>query len=189
MDFNNFEQNFKRAQKDTVIHRERKSSLYTFGSTTLPYIFLAKSAINQEDTVKRSGEIKTDKPVIFTGENLPNFSGFGEEYDENEKEMRIIMGRQFKFPGLNYHHAGSKLEVISKSIERVTDEYQNDLEKESNFRTALIAGPEDCWALSVLIYAAEMTQKSASSNLNDIMERKRLNSSGGPDLLDDFTGF
>jgi len=191
MDFNNFDDHFRRAKKETVVHRERKSTLYTFGSTSLPYIFLAESAINKDDTVLRKGEINTDKPVILTGENLPNFSGFGDEYEGHEDEMRIIMGRQFNFPGFNYRHEGSQLEVLSKGIERVIDEYQNTLEKESNNRTALIVGPEDCWALSILIYAAKMTEKSASSNLNDIMERNKFNTggNGGPDQLGGFTGF
>lgn len=189
MDFDHLDDHFRRAQKDTVIHRERESTLFTFGSTKLPYVFMAESAINKDDTILRLGEINTDKPMILTGENLPNISGFGDEYEGQEEQMRIVLGRGFNFPGLNYRHEGSQLEVVSKSFERVLDEYQNNFEKERNNRTALISGPEDCWALSILIYAAAMTHKSAESNFKDIMERRGFNQNGGQNEMGDFTDF
>lgn len=182
MNFESLEENFKYAVEHTVIHRRRKSDLYTFGTTKLPYYFVAKSAINEGDTILRKGEIKTEKPSIIMGENLPTFSGFGDEYEGKEQQMSILFGRSFHFPSVNYQHENFKLEVVSKEFQRVTDELQEELDQDHNSRTALLSGPEHCWALSIIIYASDMCQKSAPGNLKEMLERKRYNSDGFPGI-------
>lgn len=114
------------------------------------------------------------------GDDLPHFSGFGEDYDEQEQQMSIIFGRAFKFPHLNFQNEGGTLEVISKELDAVLDAAQSKLEQERDSRTAVVQGPEDCWALSLLIYAGEMTKRSAPGNVKDMFERNRLNRGGFP---------
>lgn len=180
MDFERLEHYYRQALDNTVVHRERQSSLFTFGATRLPYYFVAESAINKGDTVIRKGEISTDKPALFTPDNLPNFSGFGDEYEGHEKEMSVVLGRVFHLSGLHYKHEGNQLEVVTKEMNRVIDEYQTELDQSHNHRTAIISGPEDCWALSLVVYASKMTQKSAESNMNDIMQRGGGGSNNNP---------
>ncbi len=47
----------------------------------------------------------------------------------------------------------------------------------------VIEGPEDLWGLSLLIYAAEMTQRSAPGNFRDIAERNGGSPFSGENLF------
>ena len=174
-DFEDLETKFKYALEHSVIHRARKSDLYTFGTTKLPYAFIAESAINKGDTIIRNGEISTEKPQLILGDHLPSFTGFGDEYEGKEQEMSFLFGRMFHFPNLTYQHQSTSLEVVPMELERVIDQQQAQLDANQNFRTALISGPEDCWALSLVIYASEMTKRSAPGNLKDMLDRQKFN--------------
>ncbi|MBF0198755.1 MAG: hypothetical protein HQL32_13650 [Planctomycetes bacterium] len=176
----NFDDKFKQAAEQSKIHRQRKSALFTFGATRLPYYFVAPSAINEGDTVIRKGEISTEKPALITGDNLPHFSGFGEDYDAHERQMSVIFGRGFHFPQLNYQNHSGSLEVVSKEEQKVLDELLQALDNEHDSLTAVVSGPEDSWALSILFYAGEMTRQSAPGNVKEMFERGRFNQDGFP---------
>ena len=169
------ERKFREAMEASVIHRARRADLFTFGTTILPYLFVAESGINSGDIILRRGEISTGKPAVFLQGGTPSFSGFGDEYEGRESDMGLLFGRVFQFPNLRYAHTHNQLEVLSKSLERVLGEQIERLEREGNTRTAVISGPEDCWALSLVIYAGEMTKRSASGNIKDLIEHKKLN--------------
>lgn len=169
-----FEERFRFAMEQTKIHRARKSSLYTFGTTRLPYLFSAKSAVNTGETVVRSGEIVTDKPALILPETAPTFSGF--PADEGEmRRMSVMFGRMFRFPVLRYHNSAESMEVVTGEMERIVEAQLDKLDKEGNSRTAVISGLEDCWYISLIIYAGEMMQKSAPDNLKEMMEHHRFN--------------
>jgi len=170
----NFESRLRLAQQQTQIHRTRKSNLFTFGTTELPYVFLAESAINSGDTVIRRGSIKTEKPSLFLGNDLPTFEGFSED-EGDHRQMSFIFGRGFQFPSLNFHNSDMQLEVVCKELKAISDLIQEELDRGHDSRTAVITGPEDSWAFSLLIYAGEMTRRSAPSNIKDIMERGQFN--------------
>jgi hypothetical protein len=176
----NFEDRWLRAKDGTKLHRTRQTDLFTFGTTALPYIFIASSAINTGDSVLRRGELKTEKPAIIWGggESSPEsrFNGFEDE--EGDSADQVLFARAFRFPNLNVNNQGMKLEVVSREIQQLSDELMTDLDSNGDRRTAVIEGPEDLWGLSLLIYAAEMTQRSAPGNMRDIAERGR-----GPSFL------
>lgn len=170
-----FDQVFQRATDETELLRTRKNDLYTFGATRLPYIFLAHSAINEGDTIVRRGEIQTEKPaIVFGGDQQSRFEGFEEEGHE---ELKLLFMRAFRMPNLNVHNQDMHLEVVSKELEALGDKFMHELDRENDSRTAVIRGPEDLWGISLLIYAGEMTRRSAPGNMKDIMEREQL---GGP---------
>lgn len=169
------EQRFKYALEHSVIHRTRKADLFTFGTTKLPYIFIAESSINPGDIIIRKGEIATEKPTIMMGDSFPSFEGFDGDYTGQEQEMSILFGRTFHFPNMRYQNKSATLEVVSGELQKTIDEEQHQLDAEGNYRTAVISGPEDCWAFSLIIYASEMTQRSAKGNLKDIFERQNFN--------------
>jgi hypothetical protein len=165
-----FEQRWARAQVDTKIHRSRKHDLYTFGSTALPYFFIAKSSINSGDSIVRRGEVKTEKPTLFFGgNNGSHFDGFSDNDEQNGDAM--LFSRAFRFPNLNVANQGMSMEVVSRENHDLCDEMMHDLDLQRDSRTAVIEGPEDLWALSLLIYASQMTQRSAAGNVKDILDR------------------
>jgi len=172
-----FEKKLKLARQQTQILRTRKSDLFTFGTTSLPYVFLAESLINEGDTIIRRGEVKTAKPSLIMGEDLPTFEGFSDE-ESDHKQMSFVFGRGFQFPSLNFQNNDMQLEVVSKELKAVSDEVQNEFDKTHDSRTAVISGPEESWAFSLLIYAGEMTKRSAPGNIKDMFERGHLNSNG-----------
>jgi hypothetical protein len=171
-----FDQLFLRATDETQLLRTRKNDLYTFGATSLPYIFLAHSAINEGDTIVRRGEIQTEKPaILFGGDQQSHFEGFEEEGHE---ELRVLFMRAFKMPNLNVQNQDMHLDVVSKELEELGDQFMNDLDRENDSRTAVIRGPEDLWGISLLIYAGEMTRRSAPGNMKEIMKREQRGGSG-----------
>lgn len=170
-----FEQRWSRAQVDTKIHRTRKHDLYTFGSTALPYYFIAKSSINAGDSIVRRGEVKTEKPTLFFGGNSGgHFDGFSDQ-DEEQSSNALLFSRAFRFPNLNVANQGMSMEVISRENHDLCDEIMRDLDQQRDSRTAVIEGPEDLWALSLLLYASQMTQRSAAGNVKDILGRSTPN--------------
>lgn len=179
-----FEQRWLRAKDGTTIHRRRKNDLYTFGTTALPYIFIASSAINTGDSIIRRGEMKTEKPAIIWGGGQPEterFSGFENEGEEGQDQ--ILFARAFRFPDLQVQNKGMELEVVTRELHSLSDELMGDLDSDSDSRTAVIEGPEDLWGLSLLIYAAEMTQRSAPGNFRDIAERNGGSPFSGENLF------
>jgi len=165
----NFDQLFLRATEQTRLLRTRKNDLYTFGSTRLPYVFPAPSAINAGDTIVRRGEIQTERPAIVLGGNEQSrFKGFEEDGHEG---LQVLFMRAFRMPNLSVQNQAMRLEVISRELEAIGEDFMNDLDRENDSRTAVIQGPEDLWGLSLLIYAGEMTRRSAPGNLKDLMER------------------
>ena len=175
----NFEDRWMRAKEGTQLHRTRQTDLFTFGTTALPYVFIASSAINTGDSILRRGELKTEKPAIIWGggesSESSRFSGFEEE---GENVNQVLFARAFRFPNLQVNNQGMQMEVLSREIRQLSDEIMSELDANGDRRTAVIEGPEDLWGLSLLIYAAEMTQRSAPGNLRDIAERGR-----GPTFL------
>jgi hypothetical protein len=164
-----FEQRWARAQDQTKIHRTRKHDLYTFGATALPYIFVAESSINTGDCIIRKGEIKTEKPALFLGgDSGSQFEGFSEEEDSNDT---LLFARAFRFPNLNVANQGMTMDVVTRELHGLCDEVMTDLEAERDSRTAVLEGPEDLWGLGLLIYASEMTKRSAPNNVKDMMDR------------------
>lgn len=172
-----FEQKLRLAQQQTEILRTRKSDLFTFGTTRLPYVFLAESLINQGDTIIRRGEINTEKPSLILGDNLPSFEGFSDD-EADHKQMSFVFGRGFQFPSLSYQNQSMQMEVVAKELHALSDEIQEELEQQRDSKTAVIQGPEDSWAFSLLIYAGEMTRRSAPGNIKDMMDRNKFNDDG-----------
>ena len=72
----NIEELWQKAIDKTEIYRARLRYLYTFDQTTLPYIYMAESALNAGDVVVRQGNIVAERPFVFMPGNLPQFEGF-----------------------------------------------------------------------------------------------------------------
>ncbi len=170
---------FEFASKNTHILRERKNTLYTFGSTRLPYIFCAESTINEGDTVVRKGEINVDKPQIILPGQEASFEGFEFETESGEtvsgEELRMIfMARGVSFPNMRYKNSGMDIRVVEEQKEQVLDKYQKYLEQEHDTRTGLLAGPDEFWTVSLMLYAGNQIARSGPDNLKEIIERMEL---------------
>jgi len=116
------EQLWEKAKERTEVVRGRAKGLSTFSDTTVPYIFLAESAVNEGDTVVRKGKIIVDKPMIILPQDLPVFEGF-----DFEKELRLgqdlvqtfFLMRGLKFPSLRYNNTVYELEVEELALSKI----------------------------------------------------------------------
>ncbi|MBN1257096.1 MAG: hypothetical protein JXA52_05265 [Planctomycetes bacterium] len=165
---------FIEAQRKTRILRTRKNLLYTFGSTRLPYVFLANSGINRGDVVMRKGEVSVDRPKIFTPSNPVELEGFG--FEELEEGMiPVLLNRWVHFPPAKYHNSSSALEVLDGPFERAQEEIINRLDRQNDIRTGVIQGLEHLWGFSVLGYVGQMIVRSTPSNIGEYFEHYGLN--------------
>lgn len=168
-----FEERFRAALEQTKVHRARRTNLFTFGATRLPYIFAAESAVNRGETVVRTGEIVTEKPNLILPEEIPTFSGF--QTDDGEgRQLQLVFGRLFRFPAVHCRNDGVALEVVPGEMERVVDGRIAELDRSGNSRTAVISGREDLWHISLMVYAGEMMHRSAPDNIREMLERRHL---------------
>jgi len=168
------EQLWEKAKERTEVVRGRAKGLSTFSDTTVPYIFLAESAVNEGDTVVRKGKIIVDKPMIILPQDLPVFEGF-----DFEKELGLgqdlvqtfFLMRGLKFPSLRYNNTVYELEVEELSLSKSIAKYKGKMEREENITTAIIAGPEECWQFSILLYIAALAGRCARTDIMNLMNK------------------
>jgi hypothetical protein len=173
---------WEKALKKTEIIRSRIQPLLTFEATRLPYIFLSESSVNIGDSVVRKGEIMVEKPSIVLPEHMPHFDGFefDEELDMSEDTVtNFFLVRGIRFPSYTYNNKTHSLDIFEGKLSKALKHFSNKLGKKEDVHTGLIAGPEDCWQFSVLIFICSAVARSADSDIRkllDDMDRKRRSS-------------
>ncbi len=168
------EEKWSEALAKTEIIRIRIPYLSAFDATAIPYILLAESAVNLGDTVVRRGKVLVHRPAIILPEDMPQFEGFKfeEDYQVNADMVRMfLLVRGISFPSLKYEHEVSKLDIYEGGLEKAKEYFKQELERAENVETGLIAGPEDCWQFSLLIYVGLLISKSLPSDLRKLWER------------------
>ncbi len=169
---------WEKAVKQTEILRMRLQDLATFDATTVPYIFLAESSLNQGDTIVRKGQVLIERPAIILPNFSPQFEGF--EFDPaahfNEQALStFLLVRGVQFPSLKYRHRLSSLDVIERSLQQAIGQFRTQLTAAEDIKTGLIIGPEDAWQFSLLVLVGALVVRSAQGDLRRILEdwRKR----------------
>jgi len=169
------EEKWERAVEETKILKYRLRNLLTFESTELPYISLAESSINLGDTVVRQGKIAVHRPLIVLPRGpFAHFEGFEfeEDYHVNSEDIRrFLLMRGISFPSLKYKNETYSISVYEGNLEKAIGFFSDQLERKEDTHSGLIVGPEDAWQFSVLIYAAAMAARSASSDIEQIIEK------------------
>jgi hypothetical protein len=172
---------FLAVQRATRIVRTRKNLLYTFGSTRLPYRFLAPSAVNEGDVVLRRGTVTVEPPKILAPRNPVEFEGFGIEDEEGAEGMvPVLLNRWVHFPPAKYQNSNASLEVVGGPLEAALERQVNELDRENDIRTGVVLGPEDRWGFSVIGYVGQMVARSAPSNIGEFFERFGFDGADGP---------
>jgi len=172
---------WEKALKKTEIVRSRVKPLMTFEATRMPYILLSESSVNPGDTAVRKGEVTVEKPSLIMPENIPHFEGF--EFDkepDSDEDMLVnfLLVRGVRFPSYNYNNQTLSLDVYEGGLSDAIGHFSDRMQKEENVHAGLIAGPEDCWQFSLIIFICSMVVRSADNDvrrlLDDIEKRKRL---------------
>ncbi len=172
----NIHENWEKALKYTEIIRARVMPLLTHSTTKLPYIFLAESSLNVGDTVVRKGEVWVERPSLVLPPNSPQFQGFDFEKESSLNQDLItsfLLVRGIRFPSLKYENKTHLLDVYEGRLRKAIEDYSHRLEREENVSTGLVAGPEDCWQFSVLIFTCAQALKSADGDIRKLLEEFR----------------
>lgn len=170
---------WEKTLKKTEVIRPRVQPLQVRGSTQLPYIFLAESAVNSGDTVVRKGDVVVDEPRLVLPSHLPQFEGF--EMDEEWKSaqnylMNFFMIRGIRFPSHKFENRGAHLDVFEGDLSKATAHFRKILESQENVHTGLIIGPEDCWQLSVVVFIGSQILKQADGDIRRLLDEFRRGS-------------
>ncbi|MDP2654338.1 MAG: hypothetical protein Q8Q08_09945 [Candidatus Omnitrophota bacterium] len=170
-------QAWAKALKSTEIIRPRVHSLLTAKETCVPYVLLSESMVNEGDTVVRSGEVVVEKPALILPPNLPQFEGFEFKKDyageRGESLMNFLLVRGMTLPSMHYNNKTSRLEVYEGQLSRAITHYRDLLQKQENVHTGLLAGPEDCWQFSVIIYICAQVMRNADNDIRKLMKEYR----------------
>lgn len=169
----NFQDVWERALKHTEIIRSRVSSLQTFSATHVPYVFLAESSINAGDTVVRKGEVVVEKPSLILPPNIPQLEGFdfedGTKFDDNAL-VNFLMIRGISLPSMRYDNRTNSLDIYEGSLSKAINHYNKEFQRMENVSTGLIAGPEDVWQMSLLIFVCLQIARNTEIDIRRLMD-------------------
>lgn len=168
------EQLWEKAKERTEVVRGRIKGLSSMSQTTVPYVFLAESSVNEGNTVVRKGKVIVERPMIYLPEDMPQFEGFDFEKDlelNPEFVQTFFLMRGIRFPSLKYNNTVSELDLDEKSLADCIKKYKKKMEKEENVSAALIIGPEDCWQFSLMFYIASLIGRCARTDIMNLLNK------------------
>jgi len=165
-----------KARKRTEILRMRMQDLSSVDTTTVPYVFLAESALNQGDTVVRRGHVLVERPSIVLPGFSPQFEGFAFDQDLHVSEETIatfLLVRGIQFPSLKYRHETSSLDLFEGNLQRAITHFQDQLSRAEDIKTGLVIGLEEAWQFSILLLVGMLVIRSADGDLRRFVEEWR----------------
>ncbi len=165
-----------KARKRTEILRMRLQDLSSVDTTTVPYVFLAESALNQGDTVVRRGHVLVERPSIVLPGFSPQFEGFAFDQDLHVSEETIatfLLVRGIQFPSLKYRHETSSLDLFEGNLQSAITHFQDQLSRAEDIKTGLVIGLEDAWQFSILLLVGMLVIRSADGDLRRFLDEWR----------------
>ncbi len=162
-----------KALKNTEIIRPRVHGLLSHQDTTVPYIMLSESAVNEGDTVVRKGEVLVDKPTLLLPPARPQMNGFefsSDEYFKQDAFVNFLLVRGINLPSMKYNNTTNSLEVFEGDLGKAIAHYQDSLQRQENVTTGLIAGPQEGWQFSVLVYICSQVVRNAQSDIRNLLK-------------------
>ena len=167
------------ALKNTQIIRPRVNGLLSKEDTRVPYILLSESSVNVGDTVVRSGEVIVEKPSLILPPANPQLEGFQFDSEENFKQnafVNFLLVRGVTLPSFKYNNTTNSLEIFEGDLNQAISHYGNFLQRQENVTTGLIAGPEEGWQFSVLVYICSQVVRNAEADIRNLLKDIKNNS-------------
>ncbi len=167
------EENWTKALRETEIIRSRVQALMTLSVTHVPYILLSESSVNMGDTVVRSGEIVVERPSLIIPPNNPQLFGFeleGADGFGQNSLINFLIVRGVTIPSLRYDNRTSTLDIYEDKLSNAIKHYKELLQKQEDVQTGLLAGPEDCWQFSLLIFICAQMARNADQDIRKLLD-------------------
>ncbi len=162
-----------RALKSTEIIRPRVHGLLSHRETAVPYIMLSESSVNDGDTVVRRGEVIVEKPSLVLPPANPQLQGFEFAAEENFKQeafINFLLIRGIQLPSMKYNNKTHSLEVFEGGLSKAIHHYGDFLQREENVSTGLLAGPEEGWQFSILVYICSQVARNAETDIRNLLK-------------------
>jgi hypothetical protein len=173
MDFyrNRQEEHFLRLWNSVAIVRSVPYTLFTFGTSELPY-FLVVDAEQPGNPVELSrGVVKVTRPLILTPDNVaPEFRNFFED-GESAGMIDFLLARTAAFSNLRIENESQHANLVSDSVEEVVARLNRQLDSEDEDRVAILTAPHKLGKLAVLKYTTERMLQSAPGNIQELREK------------------
>ena len=169
-DFEN-ERRFHDVWDAVEIVRPVTYSLFTFGSSELPYYLVCPPAKEQKLASVRKGQVDIDRPMIITPENMhPEFRDFFEGSD-GEELVDFLLSRTASFSNLKLTNRSGETKLVSDSVEEIVSKLNRQLDDEEEDRVAILTAPASLAGVALLKYATERVLSSAPDNVQELRER------------------
>jgi hypothetical protein len=165
------ERRFREAWDAIRIERKVHFSLFTFGSSDLPY-FLVTPADSESQTVSVcKGNVKIDRPQIITPYNAhPEFQNFFENADD-EDFIQFLLARTAAFGNLKLSNHSGPAKIVTDTVDEAVARLNQQLDHEEEEHVAIISAPATLAGMAILRYAAERVMSSAPDNIQELRER------------------
>ncbi|MBU3758469.1 MAG: hypothetical protein FGM27_00875 [Candidatus Omnitrophica bacterium] len=181
MENSDTEKKWESALRRTEIVRSRVRPLETFQATRMPYVFLSELSSAASGTLVRRGHVVVEKPSLILPPNCQQFEGF--EWDASMRAeagtfMDFLLIRGVHFPSMRFNHASESLSVYDGRLQAAIDHFQGQFQRAEDLDTGLIAGPEDVWQFSVLIFTGAQILRGADGDIHRLLREYKEKKGG-----------
>jgi len=146
--------------------------LETFGATIIHYHMLSEPMDTVRQTRIREGRIQAYQPQILTPASFANaiLEGFGPEAEAYVNWLRY---------GFHIRKEEIREHLVHESIETVKSQVVEQARKSPHPMTAVVAGVDHPWEVSLIKLMADVIRYSAPGNVRDLARRKLFDDDGG----------
>ena len=184
---------------NTLVLRQPRKLLATFGSTTIHYYILAvpmyldfEGRDHTSETVVREGKITWEMPKLLTPVYMMRMEGFS---SEAKKAFEMLAKEDYDLSmllySLKFKKDSEKMDIVSDSLVSVAQKIEKDIEQAKDPYCAIIQGIDEFWDVSLSKFVQDLMAKSAyQSQIPDMKKRKILevDSNGYPVMARDDYG-
>ncbi|HEY3962999.1 MAG TPA: hypothetical protein VGM05_00455 [Planctomycetaceae bacterium] len=173
MNFSDFEDQhrFQQAWESVRIARPVSYSLFTFGTSDLPYFLICDARSPEQTVTIRRGDVRITRPLIITPDNVhPEFRNFFEN-DEEGMLAEFFMRRTAAFSNLQFENQHGPAKIVTDSIEEAVAKLNEQLDRDEEDRVAILCAPAGLAGFAAFRYAAERVMRSAPDNIQELRER------------------
>lgn len=173
MNFSDFEDQhrFQQAWEAVRVARPVHYTLFTFGTSDLPYILVCEAHPPLQTVTIRRGDVRITRPLILTPDNIhPEFRNFFEN-DEEQSLAAFLMQRTVAFSNLQFENQHGPAKIVTDSVEEAVAKLNRQLDQDEEDRVAILCAPASLAGFAAFRYAAERVMRSAPDNIQELRER------------------
>ena len=175
-DMSDIDKKIAYAIRHTVVLRQPKQTLSTFGTTNIHYYIVtiptySEFMNNYEETVVREGRVITEKPQVITPKYLFNLEGFS-DYARKYLESMIEQHGPHT-PGIfyKYRNEPKDLTIVSSPMESVVNHINNKITEQGDQLSTIIKGVDEMWDVSLMKFIHDITEGSIEQNITELGDK------------------